>query len=245
MRYLSVLLVLVSVLACADTRDYSELKARLGAAFPKSEITAVEPSPVEGLVRVELDGRERIYTTTDGRFLLSGEMFEVSGQGKVANLDEQRLQGVRQAGLKAIDDSQTITYAAQDEKAQVYVFTDVTCGYCRRFHQHISEYNKRGITVHYLAFPRGGMDSRAAETMRAVWCAKDRREALAEAKLKGMEATPPGGCKDPVARQYRMGLEFGVRGTPAVYTSAGEYIGGYLSPEELAVELGLQAPRKE
>ena len=33
-----------------------------------------------------------------------------------------------------------ITYAAEDEKVEVYVFTDITCGYCRKLHRHIDEY---------------------------------------------------------------------------------------------------------
>ncbi|MEG2567584.1 MAG: DsbC family protein, partial [Acinetobacter sp.] len=40
-------------------------------------------------------------------------------------------------------------------------------------------------------------------------------------------------CENPVQDQYQMGLNMGVNGTPAIYNSAGAYLGGYLSTSEL------------
>ena len=39
--------------------------------------------------------------------------------------------------------------------------------------------------------------------------------------------------------QYQLGLEFGVRGTPAVYTAEGAQLGGYVTPQQLNQRLGL------
>ena len=41
----------------------------------------------------------------------------------------------------------------------------------------------------------------------------------------------------PVAKQYALGEELGVRGTPAIFTATGDYIGGYLPPKELLKQL--------
>jgi thiol:disulfide interchange protein DsbC len=67
--------------------------------------------------------------------------------------------------------------------------------------------------------------------MESVWCSKDRNQALTGAKLGKSPVRMK--CSNPVSRQYQLGQLMGVRGTPALFTENGKYIGGYLSPEEL------------
>lgn len=221
------------------------LSKALERAFPGAKVTDVVETPVRDIRHVQLNGVEWIYASADGRYVFSGDMLEIRGPQDIVSVTEQRMQGPRKQALAKLDPAKVITYEAEDEKASVYVFTDVTCGYCQRLHRQIANYNDLGITVHYLAFPRGGADGEAADTMRWVWCEKDRHAALTAAKLQGVTHTPPEGCKDPVEEQFRMGLEFGVRGTPAIYTPDGEYLGGYLNPIDMAVDLGLRKPPAE
>ena len=69
-----------------------------------------------------------------------------------------------------------------------------------------------------------------------VWCAKDRKAALTRAKLG---ANPSGEvcANNPVGEDYDLGHELGVTGTPAIFASNGELLGGYLSPSELVKSL--------
>jgi thiol:disulfide interchange protein DsbC len=245
MRYLLVALVfLAGAVQAADDDNYAQLRSSIVKTFPGVSVTDVSETPVPGLLEVVLDNGDRLFVSRDGQYLLSGDMYKARAGGGVTNMGEQKLAGVRQAGLKKVSADDMISYVAEDQKAEVFVFTDTSCGYCRKLHQHMAEYNDMGVTVHYLAFPRGGSDSEAAGTMRAVWCAKDRHAALDGAKLKGMTAVPPAACKDPVGKEYNLGLTFGVRGTPAIYTPSGESIGGYLSPADMASALGLKAVEK-
>ncbi|WP_156501162.1 thioredoxin fold domain-containing protein, partial [Alcanivorax sp. HI0044] len=144
----------------------------------------------------------------------------------------------RAEGIKTLNKDDMITYAAEDEKAEVFVFTDITCGYCRKLHRHIDEYMASGVTVHYLAFPRGGPTTKAAASMRHIWCAQDRQQALSDAKLNDtINKAELGECAKPVDEQYELGLTFGVRGTPAIYTTEGKQLGGYLTPEDMLKRL--------
>ena len=68
--------------------------------------------------------------------------------------------------------------------------------------------------------------------MEAVWCSKDRKTAITQAKL-GHEIKSQKCGATPVGKQYELGEELGVRGTPAIFTNGGDYIGGYLPPAEL------------
>ncbi|MCB1837394.1 MAG: hypothetical protein KDH99_07200, partial [Alcanivoracaceae bacterium] len=141
MRYsLIVLLALVTGLAQAADK-YQELRQRLAAAFPGAMITSIEETAMPSLLQVELNGIERLYASRDGEYMLSGDMFQTRKEGGVVNLSEKKLAGVREQGLKSVKPSDMITYKAKDEKAEVFVFTDTSCGYCQRLHEQMSGYN--------------------------------------------------------------------------------------------------------
>jgi len=92
------------------------------------------------------------------------------------------------------------------------------------------------VRVRYAAFPRSGPGTESWTKMEAVWCAKDRRDALTRSQLGEDVGSPKCGAT-PVASQYRLGDEMGVNGTPAIYTEAGQYIGGYMPPQQLLAQL--------
>jgi thiol:disulfide interchange protein DsbC len=114
----------------------------------------------------------------------------------------------------------------------VTVFTDIDCGFCRKFHAQIADVNKAGVRVRYMLFPRTGPGTESWDKAEQVWCATDRRDALTRAK-KG-EALKARKCgDDAIKAQYELGSDLGVEGTPAVFTQTGDYIGGFLTPQEL------------
>ena len=67
--------------------------------------------------------------------------------------------------------------------------------------------------------------------MENVWCAEDPPQALTDAK-KGKPAKASD-CKNPVEKEYLLGREMGVRGTPAIFLESGRALPGYLTPDEL------------
>lgn len=247
MRILITLLSLM-LLSCAEAGSDDDfagtLEERLNKSFRDVEVTDVGEAPVEGMREVELNGRDRVYVTEDGSFMFSGDLFEITADG-ATSVGEQRFAEKRRAGLAELDREQMISFTADEQQAELFVFTDVSCGYCRKLHQQMEAINDKGITVHYLAFPRGGMGAGAAGMMEQVWCADDRQRALTEAKLQGQLSESVESCDNPVAEQYEIGIEFGVRGTPAIFTTEGEQLGGYVPPAQLARALGLEAPASD
>jgi thiol:disulfide interchange protein DsbC len=248
MRFVLLALVLLTNVACAEQKppvtetpaagDSAPALERLRKAFPGIPVTGVEPSPVPGMFLVQVDG-EWLTLSADGRFVFAGEVFELREQGAVS-LIEERQKAVRVPAIAALKADRLVSFPASQEKAEIYVFTDVTCGYCRQLHRQMADYNSLGITVHYLAFPRGGMKSDAARLLNDIWCSPSPQLAMTEAKLDKPRSQTPTDCDSPVAEQYRLGEQFGVRGTPAIYTVDGEQLGGYLPPARMAKDLGLQ-----
>jgi thiol:disulfide interchange protein DsbC len=160
-------------------------------------------------------------------------MYEVETRN---NLTEAGRADGRRKALAKLDERDMIIFTPTKVKHTITVFTDVDCGYCRKLHDEVEELNKLGVRVRYLAYPRSGPNTEDWSKMEAVWCAKDRKAAITQAK-RGENVKSPQCGATPVAKQFELGEQLGVRGTPAIFTARGDYIGGYLPPDKLAQQL--------
>jgi thiol:disulfide interchange protein DsbC len=208
--------------AKADVR--AEIARRL-----EVKIEDVKPSPVEGLYEIR-SGAEVGYVSTDGRFYVDGDVFDMTSK---ANLTEERRQEGRISLMAGVSDADAIIFAPTGAtRHTLTVFTDIDCAYCRRLHQEIGELNRLGIRVRYLMYPRNGPGTEAWHKAEAVWCSADRHDALTRAK-RG-ETIKPGKCETPIAAHYALGQRLGIQGTPGIITDRGEYLAGYLPAASMA-----------
>ncbi|WP_337881432.1 bifunctional protein-disulfide isomerase/oxidoreductase DsbC [Rheinheimera sp.] len=187
---------------------------------------AVANSVVPGLLQVQTD-KGLFFISENKQFLLEGNIYDLKNKQLV---NEQVMKSIRQTGVKEFDKS-VIEFKAPDEKYVVHVFTDTSCGYCRKLHNEMAELNKLGITVRYLAFPRGGIQSPTADELQSIWCAKDPKQALTDAKAG--KAIPQASCRNKVAQHYELGQSFGINGTPAIILPDGRLIPGYQPAQAL------------
>jgi thiol:disulfide interchange protein DsbC len=201
-------------------------------------VESVETSEIPGMFAVQFANGPLVYSTAAGDYFIVGDLYSVGPDGFV-NLGEQRRDGERRDLLAAVEKEDMIIFSPEGEtRGHVTVFTDVTCFYCQKLHKEVPELNKRGVEVRYLAYPRAGVDSDGYRQLVTAWCADDPQTTLT--RLKAREAVPGKSCEDnPVANQYRLGQEVGVRGTPAMITAEGRMIPGYQSADDLMVTLGL------
>lgn len=232
-KWILFLAVAFSAGAAADDEAANKIREALSGLAPDATIENIEPSPVTGLYEVTV-GMQVIYMTPDGRYLMQGSLFDTKTRTDVTS---QALARLRKAALEDVDTDQAITFAPADGKVQheVTVFTDIDCGYCRRLHSQIQEYNDYGIAVHYLFFPRAGLNSHSYEKAVSVWCADDAQGALTAAK-QGAEPEPRT-CDNPVASQFELGKDVGVQGTPAIIAADGTMLPGYMPPQKLVERL--------
>jgi thiol:disulfide interchange protein DsbC len=192
------------------------------------EVSSVSPLAVDGLYELLTD-KGIFYISKDMRFLIDGDIYDFDKQ--MENISAKSFAEIRKNRLKAFE-SEMIVYKAPHEKHVITVFTDTSCGYCRKLHKEMADYNKLGITVRYLAFPRGGLNSSAYNTMVSVWCADDQKLAMDNAKKRGKVVSKT--CKNSIKEQYELGLFFGVNGTPAIILQDGTMKPGYVPAERLA-----------
>ncbi|MEH6394249.1 bifunctional protein-disulfide isomerase/oxidoreductase DsbC [Pseudoalteromonas sp.] len=215
------------VVAIPDANDPIVTKfAELGVT-----VKHINPSPVAGLKELITD-KGVLYASADGQYLMQGTLIDLNNRN---NLTEQALNGVRKEGLAQYEDSM-IVYKAKNEKHSITVFTDISCGYCRKLHRELDDLLEAGITVKYLAFPRGGLQGSGYADLMNVWCAKDQQEAMTAAK-SGADTKVMAGCHAPVAEHYQLGQSFGISGTPAIILEDGTLIPGYQPAAALAAAL--------
>lgn len=212
-------LMFLSASVFASDANLKKQLEQIGATEVK-----ISDSPLAGF-KMATSNEGIIYISQDGRYVIQGKVFELKN-GKVVDITNQEL-------LEELNTytNEMIIYPAKNEKHVITVFMDITCHYCHLLHERIKEYNELGITIRYLAFPRGGMNSQTAKQMEAIWTAKDKITALNNAEngnLPTQLKTP-----DIVKKHYQLGIKFGVTGTPSMVTSEGELIGGYVEPKEL------------
>jgi thiol:disulfide interchange protein DsbC len=212
-----------------------ELAAKLNNVSPSD----ISDSPIPGIYQVAI-GSNVAYVTSDGRYVLQGEIIDVNNG---ENLTEVTRERARVSLLASVDQESMIVFSPEGEvKHTVTIFTDIDCGYCRQLHREIDKITDLGIEVHYLFYPRTGRKTESWEKADKVWCAGDRNTALTKAKLGG--EVPDKTCSDtPVEAHFTLGQRVGVRGTPAVFSASGELLGGYLPPATLLERLDESAAR--
>ncbi len=197
------------------------------------QVDSIEQAVIPGFYQVIASG-QMLYISADGKYMMHGEMFDL---GKKKNVSDDAWASFRKAELAKVPASQRIVFAPANPKYTISVFTDVTCGFCRELHKHVAEFNKEGIAVEYLAWPREGLTTTSGRPtpsyteMVSVWCASDRKAALTEAK-EG-HAPKPATCSNPVKSQFTLGQKLGISGTPTIYGPDGRLLGGYVTPEQL------------
>lgn len=216
------------------------VRAELKKLDPRLVPDRVAPAAIAGFQEAIVNG-QTLYFSNDGRYMLQGSLFDLKAKRDVGR---EGLAAVRREALAKIPVSDRIVFAPVGQpKHTVAVFTDIECGYCRKLHSQIAEYNKLGIAVEYLAFPRAGLGSPDALAMESVWCSADRRQALTDAK--NGRPVPPKRCENPVATEYELGQRLGLQGTPMIIDLEGEVLPGYMDPPTMMAALDkLAAERK-
>ena len=230
----TILLLGISLAAVAND-DYSSVEERIRTLAPNAKSIAISETPIEGILQVQING-DIVYTSADGKYMFQGRIIDIDTR---EDLTEASKAGLRKERMGDIDPAGQISFSPEDPVYDLTVFTDIDCGYCRKLHAQVEEYNKQGIAIHYMSFPRAGIGSQSYEKAVSVWCAEDPQLAMTQAKL-GSDPDPEQ-CENPVEEQYKLGVDLGVTGTPALLTSSGQLIPGYVPPDQLRSRLDSMA----
>jgi len=234
-------LMLAGLVQAADVDQATEERvlSSLGALLPGLRPDGVRATPIDNLFEVTF-GTRVVYVTGDGRFLVQGKLIDLETRTEIT---EQRLSELKMAALAEVGEDRMISYGAEDAKHTVTVFTDIDCGYCRKLHADMPEYNKQDIRIRYLFYPRAGLGSESYDKAVSVWCADDRKAAMDAAKAGNTIAAKT--CDNPVAEHHALGQAMQLQGTPALLLEGGQMVPGYVPPDKLRVLLDQQRAQSD
>lgn len=233
------LLLQATLLYAAAAPNTQVITSALQRSQPGIAIESITPSPINGIYQVHIANGPIIYATADGGYFIAGDLFAVKSEGFI-NLAEREREARRSELLAGIstDDKIIFSPTLQPTQTTITVFTDVDCFYCQKLHNEVPELNRLGIAVHYLAYPRAGIGSESYNKIASAWCNSNPRQALTD--LKARRTIPINVCaNNPVAAQFELGQRIGITGTPAIITTSGQLIPGYMSAQQLAEQLGI------
>ncbi len=225
--YSTALLIIFLALFSNAHADDAEIRARVSKLFKTIPVKSIEKTPVPGLYEVMV-GPRIFYTSEDGRYFIQGSMIDLETR---QDLTEIKVASARIQSIKEMGYDKMIRFGPDMSKHEVFIFTDIDCGYCRKLHNQIDDYIKNGIAINYLFYPRAGIGSESYDKAVSVWCADDQQDALTKSK-SGVNLDKKT-CDNPVKKHYELGQLLEARGTPLIVTSAGEKIPGYVDPAKL------------
>lgn len=207
----------------ADAKSPSaEARAAVAKRVPGVKPEDVRLSVVPGVFEVSR-GAEIFYVTADARYVFAGDLYDLDQE---ENLSDERRRTARAALMSTVPESQMLVFSPKDPKYTVTVFTDIDCGFCRKLHNEMSKYNELGIRVRYMFYPRTGPNTESWDKANAVWCSQNRNDALTRAK-RGEDVKAAKCGQTPVERDYEIGRDMAVTGTPAIVLPNGEMVQGY------------------
>ena len=231
------LIILILIFAPDAKPDDLLISSKINAVLPEGmSVQSVKKSQIANLYIVDIGDLQPIYASKNGEFFFYGELYAVNGN-MLQNTTKDEINLKRKSILdEALSEGDFITFKSDNEKHRVIIFTDVDCGYCRKFHNEINDFNDLGITVNYVAFPRSGLASDSYNKIVTAWCSTDAKDTLTKMK-QGIDVQLSM-CQDhPVEKHFLLGQKIGITGTPAIIKSNGELLPGYLPPEELITRL--------
>jgi thiol:disulfide interchange protein DsbC len=229
--YLS--LLSFALLSCAgENNNFSVIKEKLSQIIPAElEIDSIQRSEVENFYEIELSDNSFFYVGENAQYLFLGDIYKL-GENELINISQQKKFSSSQEMLKKINPESLISFTPELIKYKIYVFTDVDCGFCRKFHNQIGAYLNEGIQINYLAFPRSGVESETYKKMTTAWCSDDRQKVLTG--LKNDEVFDQIDCVDnPIKEHYQLAKSIDIQGTPTIISSTGLTIPGFIEAKEI------------
>jgi thiol:disulfide interchange protein DsbC len=226
--------VFLFIISCSQIENDSSqlIEEQLSKVIPiELNIDSIKESQLPNFYEVILSDGSFFYVEKGGQYLVLGDIFKIKNE-ELVNLSREKNYSKAKDMLQKIDEKSLIKFSPKEIKYKVYVFTDVDCGFCRKFHNQISSYLDQGIQVNYLAFPRSGTDSDTYKKMSIAWCSLNRQEVLTGLKKdKDFEQID---CEDnPIKTHFELAKSIDIQGTPTIISQSGFTIPGYIEAKEL------------
>ncbi len=223
--------------AQSDDAELDGVRAAIQKNLPDIAIDGLAAIGVDGLYEL-VSGGQIYYVSADANYLIDGELIDLTAR---VNLTTARKGQLHMALINNIDEKDMLVYEPETpSERSITVFTDISCGYCRKLHAELDQLLDGGVRVRYVMFPRAGLESQAHRDLESVWCADNPQDAMTNAKAGG--AITPASCANPIEMHVALAEQVGLRGTPLIYLDSGEVIPGYRDAGTIVTMINQSSP---
>ena len=221
-------------LAIADTHvsfNRTEIEKSIRQALPNTQITSIQPTPIEGLVEI-VAGRNVLYADPTGRYLLVGSLYDTH---TATDLTAERKAESSAIEWKNLPLDAAIKYGGKGS-LKLAVFIDPDCPWCKKLHQQLV--SLKDIQVYALLYPVEELHPGARSKTAAILCAADPLKALDSAMTgAALPQSSDPACLDQatakIANVERFARNHNLHGTPTLISGDGRVRAGFLDEQSL------------
>lgn len=230
----------------------SEAYNALAKVFPMEQLTEQDEIRLEQVIPMN----SKLYMVSlndsvlaiseDGKHVISGDIVNLE---KMVNYTDVAKNGSIKRSMSSLTQESYIRYPSSlpETKRVIYIFSDLTCGYCKLMHEEYSAINDAGIEIRVVPFLRNiGMDGventdnyKNTVGMMSILDEVARREMhdnlFAETSTKPLIANKKG--IDAISTGIDSGVKAGLRGTPHIVLDDGRTLAGYIKADSILKEL--------
>jgi len=227
------------VSACATTGQQEAEQAFLsnlrehGAGIDYQSLRKVPNSP---FYELHIEGTNLLYVTEDGRYAISGELVDLKEKKSIR---AERANKIVMDELAKVDEKHMLIYGEATAPRTITVFLDLACPYCAKFADDIEALTRSGIRFRVLFSPRGDVHSEPFRRAVALWCDRDKKDALQTAFRTVRTLNPEDACFSPILASHELARQIGINRTPAFVAEDGRISYGYLGQTHFLKAQGL------
>jgi thiol:disulfide interchange protein DsbC len=215
----------------SDTVDFSAVEKTVRRALPNTQITHIQPSPIEGLVEI-VAGRNVLYADPTGRYLVVGSLYDTH---TATDLTAERKSAASTIEWKSLPLDAAVKYGGKGPLT-LAVFIDPDCPWCKKLHQQLASLKE--VQIYLLFYPVEELHPGARSKTAAILCAADPLKALDSAMTgAALPQSSDPACLDQatakIANVERFARNHNIHGTPTLISGDGRVRAGFLDEQSL------------
>lgn len=212
-------------------KDYKNISNIIRAHNPDAPaIKEISKSPVNGVLEVTTTTNEVFYVSNDGKFILAGELLELTNNG-ATNHTQKKIDDLSKFSFSQLTLKDAIVQKKGSGKDVIVTFEDPNCGYCRKLQPELEKLTN--VTIYTFVIPILGQDS--INVAKEIWCSKDRAKSWNDylVSKKRPEVSNVNCDVDALKRNIEFAKGHNIHGTPAIFLSNGKKFNGYVEATKI------------
>lgn len=229
-----------------------QIRKNLKISLPDLVIDKILPTPIVGIYEVD-SGRKVFYTDSSGKYLLLGNLLDLSSK---TSLTQARVESLSQVNWRNLQINSAIVYEDHDAKElsmrsdlnipskSIAVFTDPDCAFCKRLEAETLS-KLKGVRIYYYLFPLP-IHPDASNKSKRILCAKDPSTALIDFMAKDKLLPKNMSCVNvkKLDQMMMVGKQVvQVTGTPVIVLPNGKIISGLIPADYLMRQIEENLPQ--